>query len=113
MEKHVNRFTDIILTVFMEFVEARKNSVEGLQYEIVADNTNLRYQLVLLGWRGKERIYHVLFHVDIINDKIWIQEDNTEIGLANLLTEKGLVKQEIVLAYFSEFHRQFTDYAAA
>lgn len=38
MEKHVNRFTDIILTVFMEFVEARKNSIEGLQYEIVADN---------------------------------------------------------------------------
>ena len=109
----MNRFSDTILAVFTEFAEARRDAVGGLDYEIIADNAQLRYQLVLLGWRGKERIYHVIFHVDVINDKVWIQEDNTEIGLANLLTEKGCAKQDIVLAYFSEFHRQFTGFAAA
>jgi hypothetical protein len=48
-----------------------------------------------------------------IGKKIWIQEDNTEDGLANLLLEKGIQKQEIVLAYYPEYHRSYTEFAAA
>lgn len=113
MERSINDFKKAILDVFEEFIEERKNSISGLQYEVIEDDKHLRYQLVLFGWQGKERIYHVLFHVEIINDKTWIQEDNSEIGFANLLTEKGIAKQDIVLAYFSEFHRQFTEFAVA
>lgn len=113
MERRIDDFKKVILTVFEEFITERKNSVPGLQYEIIEDDKHFRYQLVLLGWQGKERIFHVLFHVEILNDKIWIQEDNSEVGFANLLTEKGIAKQDIVLAYFSEFHRQFTEFAVA
>jgi len=43
-------------------------------------------------------------------DKIWIQEDNTEDGFANLLLEKGVEKKEIVLAYYPDYHRQYTEF---
>ena len=46
-------------------------------------------------------------------NKIWIQEDNTEDGLAALLAEKGIAKKEVVLAYFPEYHRKYTEYAVA
>ena len=109
--ERIKRYTDIIQNVMNDFIQKRKDSVKGLTYEMILDHKNLRYQLILMGWHNEERIHHLVFHIDIINDKIWIQEDNTEIGIANSLVEKGISKKEIILAYFSEFHRQFTEFA--
>ena len=46
-----------------------------------------------------------------IPDTIWIQRYNTETGIANLLTEKGIPQKEIVLAYYPPAHRELTDFA--
>jgi XisI protein len=50
--------------------------------------------------------------VDIINDKIWIQNDNLEYSVAERLVDRGIAKKDIVLAYFSPSHRAFTEYAS-
>lgn len=113
MDRRIKKHRDAIVSVMQEYAEERKNSVNGSQYELIADDVHQRYQLVLLGWHEKHRIYHVIFHVDIINGKIWVQEDNTEDAIANLLLEKGLTKKEIVIGYFSEFHRAHGEFAVA
>lgn len=113
MDRTVKKYRDAIISVMQEYAEERKYSVNGCQYELIADDVNLRYQLVLVGWDEGDRIYHVIFHVDIINGKIWVQEDNTEDAIANLLLEKGISKKEVVLAYFSEFHRAHGEFAVA
>jgi hypothetical protein len=56
---------------------------------------------------------HLLVHLEIIGGKIWVQEDKMEDSIAEMLVEKGISKKDIVLAYFPEFHRQFTEYAVA
>lgn len=86
---------------------------EGVRYDKIMDDKNDRYQLVRLGWTTKRRVYAVIFHVDIINDKIWVQQDNTEVAIANLLLEKGIQKSEIVLGYYSERRRKYSDFATA
>lgn len=50
-------------------------------------------------------------HINIRNDKIWIQHDGTEAGVANLLVEMGVPKTDIVLAYQSPFKRRYTEFA--
>lgn len=82
---------------------------------ILADEGTSGYYLLTLrlGWKGRKRVFRLIFHLDIIEDKIWIQEDRTEIGIANLLTERGIPHDRIVLAYFSPAHRQLTDFAVA
>jgi hypothetical protein len=52
-------------------------------------------------------------HLDIKNEKIWIQHDGTEGGIADELIEHGAPKQDIVLAFHSPFKRQFTGFAIA
>lgn len=84
-----------------------------VEYQVLTDEKHDKYQLLAVGWEKNERIYYVIFHADIIGGKIWVQEDNTEVGFANLLLEKGIRKQDIVLAYYPEFHRKFTEFAAA
>ena len=89
------------------------SNMPNIRYQVVEDGKNDTYQLLAIGWENNNRIYYVIFHADIINGHIWIQEDNTEAGFANLLLEKGVSKKDIVLAYYPEYHRSYTEFAVA
>ncbi|WP_309143394.1 element excision factor XisI family protein [Nostoc favosum] len=52
-----------------------------------------------------------LVHLDIINDKIWIQRDGTEYGIAKELVNAGIPKNQIVLAFQPADIRQYTEFA--
>jgi hypothetical protein len=79
--------------------------------ETIFDRDSDRYQLVYVGWRGAKRVYGVVLHVDIIDNKIWVQQDGTEAGIANKLIERGVSKQNIVLGFDPPMMRQYTDFA--
>src|SRR4051812_22689177 len=50
---------------------------------------------------------------DIKGDKLWIQRDGTEHGVARELLEAGVPKNHIVLAFRSPELRRSTDFAVA
>jgi hypothetical protein len=52
-----------------------------------------------------------VLHIDIKRDKIWIQHDGTEGGLAGRLVEAGVPKEDIVLAFHAPYKRRFTEFA--
>ena len=52
-------------------------------------------------------------HVEIINDKIWIQRDGIEQGITDDLVAAGIPKDKIVLAFHAPNLRQHTGYAIA
>jgi len=77
----------------------------------IFDNENDHYQLVHTGWDDTERHYGCIIHLDIKNNKIWVQYDGTEIGVANELVKLGIPKEDIVLAYHPPYKRKYTGYA--
>jgi hypothetical protein len=84
---------------------------DRIQAETIFDSDRDRYQLVYVGWRNSKRVYGVVLHLDIIDNKIWIQQDGTEVGIANKLMELGIPKEVIVLAFDPPNLRQYTDFA--
>jgi XisI protein len=84
-----------------------------IEMEVLFDRERDRYQVLRAGWLKKRRVYGALIHVDIKGEKIWIQYDGTEIGVANELTEKGIPTTDIVLAYHSPFIRQYDGFAVS
>jgi hypothetical protein len=60
---------------------------------------------------AKKRVYGVLIHVDLKGEMMWIQYDGTEVGVANELVDRGVPKEDIVLAYHSRFIRQYDGFA--
>ncbi len=82
-----------------------------IQAEMIFDTERDRYQLVYVGWRDSKRVYGVVLHVDIIDGKIWVQQDGTEVGIANKLVELGVSKEDIVLGIDPPKMRQYTDFA--
>ena len=85
------------------------------EYEVQAiiDHANGHYQSGVMGWRGNKRIRGATIHIDLKDGKFWIQYDGTEIGVANELVEMGVPKEDIVLAFYAPYRRQFTEFAVA
>jgi hypothetical protein len=109
----IARYQQTVIEVLQEYQDQFKETSQNIQSQIIADEKNGHYQFLWLGWKAENHIFNVVIHLDIIGDKIWIQQDNTETGIANLLVQKGIPKSEIVLAYFPPAHRKLTEFAAA
>ena len=85
---------------------------DPVESETIFDTKSDRYQLVNVGWKDSStRIYGCVLHVDIKDGKIWVQHDGTEDAIADQLVERGVPKQDIVLAYHAPHVRQYTEFA--
>ena len=67
-----------------------------VETQVIIDTVNDHYLLFRTGWEGEHRRHHCIFHFDIKNGKIWLQENNTDIEIDRELEEMGISKKEIV-----------------
>ena len=88
-------------------------AVGEIEKEMVIDEKNDRYIVMMIGWEGPRRVHGALLHVDIIDGKIWIHRDGTEDGIAGELEEAGVPKSDIVLGFHEPDVRPYTGYAVA
>lgn len=96
-----------ILTKYSRY----KPSYGEVEVEEIFDIERDRYQIMSVGWNGQKRIYGTMIHLDIKNEKVWIQENTTEIDLAKELVEMGVPKHDIVIGFHTPKMRQLTDFA--
>ena len=87
---------------------SRNDTANGTEIQLLFDTQR---QVLNIGWKQQIRTYGVIIHVDIKDDKIWIQRDGTEIGVANELIAAGVPKEDIVLGFHAPYKRQFTGFA--
>ncbi len=88
-------------------------AVGAIKKEMVIDEKNDRYIVMMVGWEGPQRVHGALIHVDVIDGKIWIHRDGTEDGIAGELEEAGVPKSDIVLGFHEPDVRPYTGYAVA
>jgi len=102
----------IVQDVLKEYVQIQY-AHGNTQNEAVFDREADRYLVISVGWDKFKRIHGCLIHLDIIDDKVWIQRDGTEYGIALELEKAGIPKHHIVLGFHSADVRPFTEYAVA
>ncbi|MEI6065323.1 MAG: XisI protein, partial [Pseudanabaena sp. ELA748] len=61
-----------------------------------------------VGWDGHRRVYGCVLHLDIKNRKIWIQQNMTEMRVAQELVDLGVAKEDIVLGFQAPEMREYT-----
>ena len=84
-----------------------------IQSQTLIDTENNHYQVLDIGWEGMKRVYHCFIHLDIQDDKIWIQRNMTEADLAQELLEMGVPKDDIILGLHPPYKRPYTGYGVA
>ncbi|MEM7130094.1 MAG: XisI protein [Chloroflexota bacterium] len=106
----LDSYRESIQQIISGYIKRLSDSGDN-RLEPVFDTVHNHYLLIEAGWRGERRVYGNLIHIDIKEEKIWIQHDGTEIGIANELMEMGVPKEDIVLGFHSPFMRQHTEFA--
>ena len=106
------KYRIIVEQVLREYAEFLGND-DQVQIEQVFDRDNNRYILVEAGWHNGDRIYDTLLHIDIINGKLWIQQDKTEEGVLEELLDAGIAQDAIVLGFKPEEQRKLTEFAVS
>jgi predicted acetyltransferase len=62
-------------------------------------------------WDGDRRVYGCVLHLDIKKGKTWIEQNMTEMRVAQELQERGVGKEDIMLGFQTPGMRTYTDYA--
>lgn len=107
---NLTQYRETVQTLLQDYATLSQNDPE-ITTELICDTTRDHYQLVHVGWQGDRRVYGCILHLDIQDQKIWIQHNGTENDIAAELVAMGIPKTDIVIGFHSPFKRQFTEYA--
>lgn len=111
----IARYQTLIQEGLSHYAALLENSLPKIPFTVVLAFDNQRYQYLLreMGWTKDERIQRTILHVTIHNNKIWIEEDWTEEGIATYFLEHGVPPQDIVLGFQPPQIRPLTEFAIA
>lgn len=107
----ITQYQQIILELLQEYASINKSLTPNVKSQMIIDKDNHHYQLLSIGWHNNRYVYTIAFHFDIIGSKIWIQQNNTDLLIADELVDKGVEKSDIVLGFISEKARNYSGYA--
>jgi hypothetical protein len=108
----VEEYREIIKGVIREYA-AFDPSTGDVEAETVFDDERGHYELLYTGWEDWRRVHGSVIHIDLRGDKVWIQHDGTEAGVALELEAAGIPREQIVLGFHHPSKRKHTPYAVA
>jgi XisI protein len=104
------KYRSIIRQLLTQYA-AYKPCHGDIETQTLFDCEHDRYQVVSVGWDNKQRVYGCSMHLDLKDDKIWIQINNTELDIGQDLVDRGVPKQDIVIGFQPPSIRKFSGYA--
>ena len=96
----VNQYRQIVQDFLQHF------AADDPEAQLIFDVERDRYLVMHNGWRGDYRIYGCAMQLDLIDGKVWIQHNSTEIVIDRELIQRGIAPQDIVLGFRSPSVRE-------
>jgi hypothetical protein len=107
----LERYRQIIRRLIEEYASF-KPSHGQIETEAIIDADKDHYEVMHVGWDGVRRIHGSVVHIDIIDDKVWVQYDGTSRPVAEELIAAGVPREDIVLGFHPAELRRHTQFAA-
>ena len=79
-----------------------------IETEVIFDLDRDRFLLIDLGWKEHQRIYNCVIHLEIRKEKIWIQRNQTDRPIADVLISMGVATEDIILGLQPPYIREYT-----
>ncbi|WP_421794621.1 XisI protein [Haliscomenobacter sp.] len=99
--------------IIVENAKMYNQQRDGLEAKVIVDSNGGHYQLLNLGWRKDDYQFYVIFHLELKDGKVWLQENRTAVLIAKELVERGIPKEDIVLGLQEPELRAGSGYAVA
>ncbi|MFB2919671.1 MULTISPECIES: XisI protein [Aerosakkonema] len=110
--KKITPYQNAIKQILTEYERiSAQVPVPDVDEVLMFDDERKQYLWFNIGWKQGKRVKGISVYIRIKNEKIYIEEDWTEEGMANELLRLGVPKEDIVLAFQPPEVRKFTDFA--
>jgi len=115
MEK-LEEYRNTIKTILTEYYEISnnhdlKNGTIEVSERLAFDEKRDQYIWFRFGWQETKHIQHIIIYVCIKNNKIWVEEDATDLCIVDDLLLAGIPKSDIVLGFHHPEKRSLTEFA--
>jgi hypothetical protein len=89
----------ILIEFLEEYAQISYANAPGIEQQVIADTRRNHFELVSIGWHKGRFVHEVVFHFDIKDDKIWIQQNETDIRVSKELIARGVKADDIVIGF--------------
>ena len=108
----LEKYEKIIIKKFSSYADSWNKNDKSIKSQPILDLEGKHFQLIRYGWKTEEEyVHYCVFHIDLINGKVWIQENRTDILIAEELVELGIEKKDIVLGLLPPQLRKDSEYS--
>ena len=112
MDKMV-KYRQLIKDLLINYASPNTDNNKDLEEQLIFDAERDHYQLLSVGWQNQKRIYFILLHLDIKNNKIWLQENSTDYDIVEDLIRSGVPNSDVVIGFLPADVRKLTEFAVA
>lgn len=98
MDKKLN-YQSAILKFLNDYASVKPSDWKNVQNQVIVDKENGHYQLVRVGWHNGQHIHYAVFHFDLIGNKVWIQQNRTDLPIVDELEDLGIQRSDVLLAF--------------
>ncbi|MEH2175957.1 XisI protein [Nostoc sp.] len=106
------QYQNLIKQILTEYQRISSQvSVVDVDEVLIFDDEISQYLWFNIGWKQGKRVKGISVYIRIKNDKIYIEEDLTEEGMATELMRLNVPQIDIVLAFQPPEVRKYTEFA--
>ena len=96
----LDKYRQIICQFLRDF------ATDDPEAKLIFDQEHDRFLVMHVGWRNDYRIYGCAIQLDLIDGKVWIQNNSTEVFVDRELIKRGIDAKDIVLGFRSPSIRE-------
>lgn len=86
----LTHFRQKIQKILSEFADKWQHSANTLKVITLFDKEQDHYQVLQMGWEKGQFVFSCMIHIDIIDERIWIQRNTTDTELIPLFVAEGI-----------------------
>ena len=94
MEK-IKKYEKSIVKMLEYYAAIKSPFMPDVENKVIVDTKNHHYQLVRIGWHEDRHVHYTVFHFDIFDNKVWVQENRTDLNIDEELKDFGIPEKAI------------------
>jgi len=104
MDRH-EKYQDAIIKFLTEQGEFKIHNKPDVKSKVIIDKENRQYLLIWTGWDYPKYIHRIWYHFELVDDKIRVLANKTDVNLEKELAYFGINRKDLVAGWAWDYEK--------